>query len=302
MTARPKLALVALLLAGCATTGGSPSPAPGGRHRLYEGRGAEPVVVTDETDGVRTLRFGRAGAIQSATVPGRPGELVLDYTRAAMVGLAFVPAPRRVLIVGLGGGTMATYLHAHFPEARIDAVEIDPEVLAVAKRFFGFTEDARVAAHVEDGRAFVERAPPGSYDLIFLDAYAGEAVPRHLATREFLAEVRERLAPGGVAIGNLWEESANPLYPAMVRGYQVEYPQVWELQASGNRIVVGATAPVDRATLRAHADAAASGRALGLNLRDLAAAITDITARPIATPPLADDPPARAAGQHEPGA
>lgn len=282
MFARPKTALlVLLLLAGCATARG--------RQVLYQGSGDEPVVVIDELDGVRTLRFGRFGAIQSAAVPGRPDVLVLDYTRGAMVGLAFVPAPKRVLIVGLGGGTMASYLHHQFPGAVIDTVEIDPEVLSVARRYFGFRDDGeRLVAHVEDGRRFVERAA-GGYDLIFLDAYAADAVPLHLATREYLALLRSRLAPGGVVVSNLWEEDVNDLYPAMVRAYQVEFDQVWEVEANGNRLVVGVPAPLrDRATLRANARAAAAGRDLHLDLDRLAAAATDITERPLDAEPLSD--------------
>lgn len=288
MIARSKLALV-LLLAGC-------TAAASGRQILYEGKGDEPVVIADEANGTRTLRFGRNGAIQSATIPGKPGTLVLEYTKAAMVGLAFAPSPARVLVIGLGGGTMPAFLHHHFPGATIDAVEIDPEVLQVARRFFEFREDERLRAHIDDGRRFVERTPH-RYDLIFLDAYGPDSVPRHLATREFLALARERLAPGGVVVANLWDEDANALYRPMVRAYQVQFPQVWELEVKGgNRIVVGAPTPRDRASLLANAGQASTSRGLGLDLPRMAAEITNVTVRPTAVPPLADPPPRAASG------
>lgn len=109
------------------------------------------------------------------------------------------------------------------------------------------------------------------------------------------AIVEERLAPGGVVVGNLWDSPANDRYEAMVRGYQVEFDRVWVLEADGNRLVVGVPgAGPDRATLRANAAALSRDRDLGLDLPRMAAAITDITAAPLGVEPLTDDAPAAA--------
>src|SRR5690349_204935 len=96
-----------------------------------------PIVVTDEADGTRALRFGRHGARQSAYEPGDPERLVLPYTEVALVGLALSGEPRRILVVGVGGGTLPTFLRRHYPDAAIDAVDIDPDVVQVAKAYFG---------------------------------------------------------------------------------------------------------------------------------------------------------------------
>jgi spermidine synthase len=125
------------------------------------------------------------GARQSVVKVGDPDHIELPYARARPVGLALVEEPKRVLIVGLGGGTIPGFLHKRYPKTATDAVDIDPDVVEVAKRFFGLHEDWTRRAHVADGRRFIEQCR-SRYDLIFLDAFGAENIPYHLATREFL--------------------------------------------------------------------------------------------------------------------
>jgi len=197
------------------------------------------IVVIDDGRGLRTLQFERFGARQSVVKVGDPDHLELPYAKAMPLGLAFAGAPRRVLIVGLGGGTIPSFLHKHYPRTMIDVVDIDPDVVDVAKRFFGFREDATLRAHVADGRRFIEQCRE-PYDVIFLDAFGSENVPYHLATREFLEAVRRALAPGGVAVGNIWSRGSNPLYDSMVRTYQEVFDEVSiiDVRGAGNRIVI----------------------------------------------------------------
>lgn len=211
------------------------------------------LYVTQEDDGLRTLRFEKDGARQSVAKPGDPAHLEMPYQRVALAGLALCGEPRRILVVGLGGGVLPGFLHVHYPQAVIDAVEIDPQVVDVAKEFFGFREDARMRAHVGDGREFIERARESSYDLIVLDAFGARGVPRRLATLEFLRAVRRALAPGGVAIGNLWKGAENPLYGAMLRTYREAFGEVYLLDVEGyvNQVLLALprTEPVSRAEL-----------------------------------------------------
>lgn len=198
------------------------------------------IVVTEDFRGLRTLWFEEGGSRQSVVKPGDPDHLELPYARAMPVGLALVEEPRRVLIVGLGGGTIPSFLHEHFPQTGIDVVDIDPEVVDVAKRFFGFREDATMRAYVEDGRRFIARCR-SRYDIIFLDAYGSDNIPHHLATREFLLCVREALTPEGVVVGNVWSRSSNPLYYSMVRTYQSVFEELFvlDVRGAGNKILVG---------------------------------------------------------------
>src|SRR6266849_5169253 len=148
------------------------------------------IVVTEDSNGLRTLLFERGGSRQSVVKPGDPDHLELSYARVAFVGLALCEGPRRILVVGLGGGTLPTFLRKHYPNAAIDVAEIDPDVVDIAKKFFGFREDERMRAHVADGRAFIENVRQPQYDVIFLDAYGARNVPAHLTTQEFLQAVR----------------------------------------------------------------------------------------------------------------
>ena len=86
----------------------------------------------------------------------------------------------------------------------MDVVEIDGEVVDVARRFFAFPDDPRVHVHVEDGRRFLQ-ATRERYDLIMLDAFYSDSVPAHLTTREFVALARDHLAPAGALVSNVGE-------------------------------------------------------------------------------------------------
>jgi spermidine synthase len=197
------------------------------------------IVVIDEGDGTRALRFGRTGARQSVVKLGDPDELMLPYTQVALSALGLSGEPRRILVIGLGGGTLPAFLHRHYPGAEIDAVDIDPEVVSVAREYFGFRDDALMRVHVADGRKFIESASR-PYDLIFLDAFGTTAVPPHLTTREFLQAVRRLTGPGGVVVGNLWFRRYNALFDSMVHTYRAVFDEVAVLHVlgTGNRILV----------------------------------------------------------------
>lgn len=220
---------------------------------LYEKPSAfNNIIVTEDEAGLRVLRFEKNGARQSIAKPGDPTYLGFAYTKVAFVGLALTEEPRRIMIVGLGGGTMPMFLRHYYPEATIDVVDIDPDVVHVAKEYFGFREDAKLRAHVGDGRKFVEtvREP---YDVIFLDAFGTRNVPPHLTTVEFMRAVKRAVGPQGVVIGNIWGRPVNPLYDSMVRTYQEVFEELFILDVPGttNKILLALPRrqPLDRAEL-----------------------------------------------------
>ncbi len=205
---------------------------------LYEKESAyNNIVVTEDEEGLRTLWFEKGGIRQSVVKPGDPDHIELPYARAMTVGLAMVERPERILIVGLGGGTIPSFLHKHYPKATIDVVDIDPAVVEVAKRYFGFREDATLHAHVADGRKFIEECKK-SYDVIFLDAYGYDNIPYTLATREFLQAVRRATKPRGVVVGNVWSSGINRLHDSMVRTYQDTFDElyIFDVRGAGNEI------------------------------------------------------------------
>jgi spermidine synthase len=171
---------------------------------------------------VRSLTFDDPDVIQTVLDPRQPHVLVSPYTRALASALCVNPRPAKVLIVGLGGGAFPTFLRHYYPDAHVTVVELDPEVIVVAKRFFAFKEDDRCRAVCADGRKFIE-ASKDQYDLIVLDAYGAQDIPRALATAEFLRAVQGRLAPGGVIAANISGPTANPLYDRMIATYHLVF-------------------------------------------------------------------------------
>jgi spermidine synthase len=139
---------------------------------------------------------------QSAMLLKDPWELRLRYTRFLSLALTLTPEPKRILILGLGGGSFPKKLYRDIPDVVVDVVDIDPEVIAIAKQHFLVPEDARMHLHAMDGRRFVQETRE-RYDLIFLDAYNSDTIPFHLTTREFYREIQARLAPGGVVVSNI---------------------------------------------------------------------------------------------------
>jgi spermidine synthase len=198
------------------------------------------IVVSEDHEGLRILRFERFGARQSVVKVGDPDHLELAYARVmAPIPFLFVEDPRSALVIGLGGGTIPSFLRKRFPNMKIDVVDIDPGVVAVAKSHFGFREDALMRAHVEDGRRFVEQAR-SRYDLVYLDGFGTDSVPPHLTTREFLAAVRNILTPQGIAVGNLWGRAVNRNYDSMVKTYQDVFDGLLlvDVLGSANKIVL----------------------------------------------------------------
>lgn len=197
-------------------------------------------VLVYEQDGERCMCFTRMCRIgrQSCVNLAKPREFALRYTRMAMGGLLFTgPAPKRLLIVGLGGGTIPTALREVLPQAEIDVVEIDPAVTKVARRFFGFKDDPKMKVYEVDGRVYVKRAirEGKRYDAILLDAFDHEYIPEHLLTKEFLAEVESLLAPGGVLVGNTF--SSSKLYDHESTTYAAVFGKFYNLK-TGNRVIV----------------------------------------------------------------
>jgi predicted membrane-bound spermidine synthase len=143
-----------------------------------------------------------------------PDDLPLRYAQVMTIATAYPAAPKNILMLGLGGGSIATYLGRFMPDAAITTVEIDPGVISAAKNYFGLRESERMRYRAGDGRVFLNRSGE-LYDLILLDAYRGGYVPFHLLTREFYALVKRKLTPGGAAAFNVHD--GNKLYASTVK-------------------------------------------------------------------------------------
>ncbi|TXH72073.1 MAG: hypothetical protein E6Q88_06965 [Lysobacteraceae bacterium] len=196
------------------------------------------IIVTENSE-YRCMSFARRNGMQSCILRANPQLLAVPYTRAALVGLVANPEARRVLIIGLGGGVIPMAMRRIDPTLRIDVVELDPAVLGVAKRYFNFREDPRLRVAIGDGRVYVRRqARKGMrYDLIVIDAYERVYVPEHMVTREFVAEVKSLLAPGGVIASNTF--ARGPLAPYEASTYQSVFGETRNVEMTiGSRIIL----------------------------------------------------------------
>lgn len=184
-------------------------------------------ILVYEEGLVRTLRLGMGSSTrkQSSIHVKDLNRHLLEYTQLVFAGLLLNKNPRRVLIIGLGGGVIPREMHGYFPEAEIDVVEIDLEVVKVAEKFFFFQPDERLRVYISDGRTFVRRQaatkPSPGYDLIILDAFNNEYVPFHMATREFLEQAAAILHPKGVIVANVFRK--NQLFDAQLQTFRAVY-------------------------------------------------------------------------------
>ncbi len=139
---------------------------------------------------------------QSEVNLAEPEDLPLLYPRAMSLAAIYPPEIKRVLVLGLGGGSLPVYLDRFLPDATIDTVELDPAVILVAKKYFGLRETNRVRFIESDARVFLNRHPE-PYDVIMVDAFNGSYIPFHLMTKEFYQLLRGRLAPHGAVAFNI---------------------------------------------------------------------------------------------------
>ncbi len=168
------------------------------------------VIVEDDGD-IRCLKFSlkRKESSQSCINKTNPKALVFNYTKLLFSSFLVMDEPQNVLIIGLGGGTMSNSIHQLYPDAHITNVEIDPAVVKVARKYFGFIENEKITTHTKDGRIFIKRAAlkKQQFDWIILDAFNGEYIPEHLMTKEFLTEVKSVLSPNGILSANTFSIS-----------------------------------------------------------------------------------------------
>lgn len=199
------------------------------------------ITVTQVKDR-RCLLFNvhRGDRNQTCVLIDDPDRLVFDYTRMSFAGLLLEPEPERILIIGLGGGSIPLTFSDLLPNTRIDVVEIDEAVVNVAKEFFFFRETENMKVTVDDGRPFIKRAAirNETYDYIVLDAFSGDYIPEHMLTREFLEEVKHILSPNGVLVANTF--STSRLYDHESVTYQRVFNEFYNfrLPTSGNRIII----------------------------------------------------------------
>lgn len=173
---------------------------------VYHAPNSDQNVLVYKQDGILYMYFHAdlAAEVQSRMELDKPLHLLSPYSQLAMLSLLWQPQPKRVYIIGLGGGRIPLYLHHLLVDAQILCAEIDAEVIKAA-RLFGLQTDRRLQVRLREGRKMLAEQPAEKpFDIIMMDAFLGTGGgPRALATVEFYALCRQHLSASGVMIVNL---------------------------------------------------------------------------------------------------
>jgi spermidine synthase len=188
------------------------------------------VQVTQTGTGALAQRFLQLDSTMEGGMEAETGDLILEYQHYWQVPMLREDFQmKRALFLGAGAFGMPEQVSKQWPEAKVDVVEIDPVVIEVGHKFFKLSEFPNVMAHAGDARRFVRQSTE-QYDLIFGDAYNGvQAIPVHLATREFFAEVKSRLSPQGLFVMNVISAVEGPraeLLAGMLATLREVFPHV----------------------------------------------------------------------------
>ena len=173
------------------------------RQLVYSGHtGQHPVLITDELT-QRSLRFGTEER-QSCIDLEAPWQLQLAYTRWMMTALLLCPAPRSILLFGLGGGALPHFLHHHHPQAEFDIVEKERVVIDLAHQYFNLPNLDTLRIFHQDAQHFLQTAPRAGYHLALLDIFGPGVMAEALFDATLYRQILKRLTPGGVLAVNLW--------------------------------------------------------------------------------------------------
>ena len=199
------------------------------------------IFIFGDKDTV-TMTFGQNKRYytESSMKLSDPSALTVDYTRYMTLGIAYPTKVERIAEIGLGGGRTVSYLSATLPDTAILAVELDKDVVDLARKYFQFKETARLRTVVSDGRAYLLK-DQDKWDIILIDAYRGPFVPFHLLTREFYNLVKSRLNPGGVVVQNI--EPSTMLFDSASATLKSVFPSVDLYDGGGNVVAVGYSGP-----------------------------------------------------------
>ena len=221
--------------------------------------------VVEYPDGVRRLELNEGQAIHSTYRPRTV--LTGNYWDALLVDpfAGLRRSPRRVAMLGTAAGTTARAYARYLPAAKVDAVEIDGELLDIGRRYFDLRDRPQLRTITEDARPFLRRTGE-RYDVIMVDAYRQPYIPFYLTTKEFFELARDRLAPGGVVAINVGHpkgsERLEQVLSATLRSAFGEVAR--DPLNRTNTILMGSDAPLSSGRLLA------ASRSLPEDLRPLA--------------------------------
>ena len=182
--------------------------------RLRSARFTLPEVGISEHGNIRSLHLG-SETVQSSMNVDYPAELVLSYSRAMMAWLLFAENVRHITQIGLGGGSFVRWIDAHLPEVAQTAVEINPQVISVARGLFELPFEGEKFEIIEaDGAEYIKTLRGGT-DILLVDGFDGVQIIDALVAEPFFADCRTALSDNGIFVTNWW--SGDKRYPLFLQ-------------------------------------------------------------------------------------
>jgi len=173
-----------------------------------------------------------------------------NYYDFMLLGTLLTPF-KNILILGAGAGTSIKQFLFFQPNVQIDAVELDPKVVAVGKRFFKLPDNPNLKIFVEDARPFLNKIDK-KYDVIEMDIFSGGPfVPFYLSTQEYFKLINEKLKPNGFLLMNALrirqnDEFANRLGQTILK----EFPSLFKINLDSNVLLIAAKREIKLETLK----------------------------------------------------
>jgi spermidine synthase len=181
---------------------------------------------------------------QSILDLNNPLNLIFPYSRAVLLALVWKTLPKKIYVIGFGGGTLPRFFHHYFANAIVECTDIDQKVVEVAQKFFGIQFDDRLKVAIQDGREYLaQQNSTVKNDIIIVDAGFGSGyMPYWLVTQEFYQLCKTRLSSAGVLVVHLFHKQE--FNAAAVKTIQTVFAQVYICNLeTGNSVVIATNAP-----------------------------------------------------------
>ncbi|MBS1145178.1 MAG: spermidine synthase-like protein [Proteobacteria bacterium] len=169
------------------------------RAQLLDESYPKPFVIDD---GKSRFLYFNVRLMQSEMSLKAPHDLAIRYTQKMMAFLLFQPRPKRLVLIGLGGGSLIKFCYYRLPGTQLTAIELDPNVIAFRDTFLLPPDDERLQVLEADGAEYLEKADKG-IDVLLVDAFDKTGFAPSLANREFFENAYAKLAGNGVLVINL---------------------------------------------------------------------------------------------------
>lgn len=198
---------------------------------------AAPFIYEEENS--KSLHF-TIDQLQSKMKKASPYVLEVNYTKTMMGFLLLNRSPGHIVMIGLGGGSLAKFCYKHLPESKITVIEINPHVIALRKEFMIPDDDDRFEVVHADGADFI-RESEDCIDVLLVDGFDHRGHPPQLSSKGFYSDCRKALTRDGVVAINLHE--SHPLYETFLDRVDVAFESnLVEIETNdpGNVIVFAA--------------------------------------------------------------